>query len=276
MYFDQAFKGDPSKSTLVEMNPDGSSRNVSAYKMQTNGLVQTPDGNLLVCDMFGHRIVKMDKKGNILKTLVDKYEGKPIDGPNDLVLDAKGGLYFSDPQFTGDAVKSQPGRTVYYLNPAGKLIRLLPPNDFAMPNGLGLSPDGKTLYIDNTYDHEKFWNVNSGKDNFIWAYEVKEDGTIANGRKFAELHLTEQVLDRDGKSSGADGMKVDENGDVWVATYAGLQIFNPQGKFVGIVNFPTYPVNCAFGGADGKTMYVTSYNKIYSIATNVRGLTRPQ
>jgi gluconolactonase len=274
MFFDKDFKGSPAKSTLVEMNPDGSYHNVIAGKMQTNGLLAAPDGSLIVCDMFGHRLLRMDTKGNILKVLADKYEGKALDGPNDLVMDAKGGIYFSDPQFTGDAVKNQPGRTVYYLAPDGKLTRLLPPNDFAMPNGLALSPDGKTLYINNTYDDEKFWNVNSDKDNYVWAYDVKDDGTIANPRKFALLHLTEQVLDRDGKSSGADGMRVDEKGNVWVATWAGMQIFNPQGKFIGIINFPTYPVNCAFGGPDGQTLYVTSYNKIYSIRTNVKGLSR--
>ena len=272
MYFSQDFKGDPSKSTLVEMDPNGSYRNVIENKMQTNGLLTAPDHSLIICDMFGHRIIQMDTKGKILKTLVDSYEGKPIDGPNDLVMDAKGGLYFSDPQFTGDAVKNQPGRTVYYLNAQGKLTRLLPPNDFAMPNGLALSPDGKTLYIDNTYDNEKFWNVNSGKDNFVWAYDVQEDGTIANGRKFAELYLTEDVLERQGKSSGADGMKVDEKGNVYVCTYAGLQIFNAKGAFIGILNLPTYPVNCAFGGSDGQTLYITSYNKIYSIHTNAKGL----
>lgn len=140
-----------------------------------------------------------------------------------------------------------------------------------MPNGLALSPDGKKLYIDNTYDDEKFWNVNSDKDNYIWVYDVKADGTIANGHKFALLNLTEDVLDRKGKSSGADGMKVDSQGNVYVCTYAGLQIFNAKGAFVGIINLPTYPVNCAFGGADMKTLYITSYNKIYSIRTNVRG-----
>lgn len=274
MYFDKAWKGDPHKSSLVSMNPDGSYTNVIAGKMQTNGLLAAPDGSLIVCDMFGHRVLKMDTKGNILKVLADKYEGKPLDGPNDLCMDAKGGIYFSDPQFTGDAKKNQPGRTVYYLAPDGKLTRLLPPNDFAMPNGLALSPDGKTLYIDNTYDDETFWNVKSNKENFVWAYDVQADGTITNPRKFAELYLQEQVLDRKGKSSGADGLRVDAQGDVWVATYEGLQIFNPQGKFLGIVNFPTYPVNLAFGGPDGKTVYVTSYNKIYSIQTNVTGLSR--
>jgi gluconolactonase len=225
--------------------------------------------------MFGHRVVEMDSTGKILKVLADSYEGKPIDGPNDLVMDAKGGIYFSDPQFTSDVVKHQPGRTIYYITPQSKLIRLLKPDEFAMPNGLALSPNGKTLYIANTYDNEKFWNVNSGKDNFIWAYDVNKDGTIINGRKFAELYLIDIVLNRQGKSSSADGLKVDANGNVYVCTYAGLQIFNPKGKFVGIINLPTYPVNCAFGGPDLSTLFITSHNKIYSIKTHVKGLVRP-
>jgi gluconolactonase len=276
MFFDKDFKGSPSKSTTVEMDPDGTYRNISEHIMQTNGIIAGPDNTLIVCDMFGHRVIQMDTKGHVLKTLADGYDGKPIDGPNDLVMDAKGGLYFSDPQFTGDAVKSQPGRTVYYLNPQGKLIRLLKPDDFAMPNGVALSPDGKTLYIDNTYDDEKWWNVNSDKDNFIWAYDVQEDGTITNGRKFCELYLTEQVLDRQSKTSGADGMRVDADGNVYVCTWAGLQIFSASGKFIGILNLPTYPVNCIFGGSDGQTLYITSYNKIYSIHTNEKGLAKPQ
>ena len=141
-----------------------------------------------------------------------------------------------------------------------------------MPNGVALSPDGKILYINNTYDDESFWNTNTDKDNYVWAYDVKEDGTISNGRKFALLHLPADVLDRKGKSSGADGMKVDASGNLYVCTYVGVQIFNPEGVFVGIINTPTYPVNCAFGGSDNSTLYITSYDKIYSVKTNMKGL----
>jgi gluconolactonase len=217
----------------------------------------------------------MDTRVNILRVVANKYAGKSIDGPNDLVMDSKGGIYFTDPQFTPDKVKNQPGRTVYYITPKGEVIRLLEPNAFAMPNGVALSPDGKILYINNCYDNETWWNVDSDKDNYVWAYDVKDDGTLANGRKFAQLYLTGEVLDRRGRTSGADGMKVDASGNVYVCTYAGIQIFNPEGKFVGIINTPTHPVNCAFGGPDMQTLYITSFNKIYSIRTNMRGTTSP-
>lgn len=270
MFFDEAFNGDPGKSTLVEMDPDGSYRNIVENKMQTNGLI-TKNDNLVVCDMFGHRIVEMNTKGKIIRVLANKYDGKSLDGPNDMIMDSKGGIYFSDPQFTADAVKNQPGRTIYYLTPQGKVVRLLEPNDFAMPNGLALSPDGKILYVNNTYDDEEWWNVDSDKDNFIWAYDVNDDGTISNGRKFAELFLIEGVLDRGAKSSGADGMKVDVEGNLYIGTWAGLQIFDKEGKAVGIINTPDYPVSCAFGGEDMKTLYMAAVDKIYSIRTNIPG-----
>ncbi len=275
MYFDANWNGSPAKSTLVEMDTDGTYRYILKGKRQTNGIINTAKNILLVCDMFGHRIVEMDTKGNVIKVVVDKYEGKSLDGPNDLVRDAKGGIYFTDPQFTADPVKNQPGRTAYYINPKGELIRILEPNAFAMPNGIALSPDEKILYINNTYDNETWWNVDSDKDNFVWAYDIQEDGTITNGRKFAQLNLTAEVLDREGRSSGADGMKVDASGNLYVCTYAGIQIFNPEGKFVGIINMPTHPVNCAFGGSDMQTLYITSFNKIYSIRTNMKGMTSP-
>ncbi len=275
MYFDQKWNGDPRRSSLVEMNPDGSYRYILQGKMQTNGIFPLANGNLAVCDMFGHRLIEMTTQGKVMRVLANSYKEKPIDGPNDLVADAKGGIYFTDPQFTPDAKKSQPGRSVYYLTPAGKVLRVIEPNAFAMPNGVLLSPDGKTLFVNNTYDDEAWWNVNSDKDNFIWAYDVKEDGTLANGRKFAELFLTPDVLDRKGKSTSADGMTIDELGNIYVATYIGLQIFNDKGEFIGIVNFPVFPVSCCFGDEDLKTIYATCYNRIYKIRTKVKGLEYP-
>jgi gluconolactonase len=272
MYFDEKWNGDPKKSALVEMDSDGTYRYISHGRMQTNGITPLANGNLAVCDMFGHRVIEMTTKGQIVRTLVGRYDGKSIDGPNDLVTDARGGIYFTDPQFTPDAKKHQPGRAVYYIPAKGGLIQVIGFNEFAMPNGILLSPDGKTLLVNNTYDNESFWNVDSDKDNWVWAYDVNEDGTVKNGRKFARLFLTPEVLDRKGRSSAADGMTIDENGGLYVATYIGLQVFNAKGEFLGIVNTPTYPVSCCFGGDDMKTLFIASYDKVYKIRTNVRGL----
>jgi gluconolactonase len=275
MYFDIGWNGDPGRSSLVEMDHNGSYRYISHGKMQTNGTMHLGNGNLAVCDMFGHRLIEMTTGGKIVKTLASMYNGRLIDGPNDLVIDAKGGIYFTDPQFTADAEKNQPGRSVYYITPKGNVIRVIEPDDFAMPNGLLLSQDGKTLYVNNTYDDEEWWNVNSDKDNFVWAYDVNGDGTVSNGRKFAKLYLTPEVLNRKSKTTIADGMTMDELGNLYVATYIGLQIFSPQGEFIGIVNFPIFPVSCCFGGEEMKTIYATCYNRIYKIRTNVKGLEYP-
>ena len=271
MYFDQNFSADPKRSSIVELDPGGNYRNITQGKMQTNGLYPYKNGNLVVCDMMGHRIVEMTTNGEVIRVLADKYEGKPIDGPNDVVADTKGGFYFTDPQFTMEPEKFQPGRAVYYVSPGGKVTRITEPNEFAMPNGIVLSPDGKTLYINNCYDDESWYPVKSEKDNFIWAYDVNPDGTVSSGRKFAQLFLTENVLDRKGKSSSADGMAIDKQGNLYVATYYGVQIFNSKGEFVGMINLPSFPVSLCFGGDDMKTLYIVSYSKVYRIRTNMEG-----
>jgi gluconolactonase len=272
MGFDQAWNGDVKKSAVFEMGPDGAPRAVSAGRMLTNGTKPLANGNLAVCDMFGHRIVEMTTRGEVVRTIVERYNGKPLDGPNDLVYDARGGLYFSDPQFTADKVKNQPGKCVYYLSPKGKLTRVIEPGTYGMPNGLVLSADGKTLYVNNTFADKSH---PTDKDNFLWAYDVREDGTLANERKFAELRLTPEVLDAREKSTSADGMTIDELGNLYVCTYAGLQIFNGKGEFAGIVNFPVFPVNCCFGGPDRGTLYVVGYDKVYMVRTKMKGLEYP-
>ncbi len=271
MGFDQSWGAHPDKSSIVEMSPDGSYRNISEGRMQTNGLYPYKNGNLLVCDMIGHRVLEMTTEGRIVRVVADSYEGKKIDGPNDIITDAKGGIYFTDPQFTMEAVKFQPGRAVYYISPEGKITRVTEPNEFAMPNGILLSPDGKTLYINNCYDDESWYPVNSDKENYVWAYDVNEDGTISNGRQFAKLFLVDNVLDRIGKSSSADGMAIDKLGNIYVATYYGVQIFNSKGQFVGMINLPNFPVSLCFGDEDMKTLYIVSYSWVYKIRTNMEG-----
>jgi gluconolactonase len=274
MAFDRSWSGDTKRSATVALDPDGTYRYIQ-QGLLTNGLMPLTNGNLAACDMFGHRLVEMTTSGRVVRTLAKSYGGKPLDGPNDVVADARGGLYFTDPQFTPEAKKSQPGRCVYYLPPRGDLIRVIEPNVFAMPNGLVLTPDGKTLLVNNTYDSESFWNVDTDKDNFIWAYDVNPDGTLAGPRKFCELMLTPEVLDRRGRSTSADGMTIDTQGNLYVATYLGLQIFNAKGEFIGIVNTPVFPVSCCFGGDDMKTLYIAAYDKIFRIRTNVTGLAYP-
>src|SRR5690606_23353400 len=154
MYFDANWNADPKKSSTVELDPNGTYKNITEGKMQTNGLYPYKNGNLIVCDMMGHRVVEMTTKGQVVKVLVDSYDGKLIDGPNDIITDTKGGFYFTDPQVTMEPEKFQPGGAIYYASAEGKITGLTEPNEFAMPNGIALSPDGKTCYINNCDDDE--------------------------------------------------------------------------------------------------------------------------
>jgi gluconolactonase len=263
--------GSPARSRLIVMEPDGKYR-VLASGMQSNGTIAARDGSLIVCDMFGHRVVAVDPAtGRVRRVLLDSVNGRPIDGPNDLVMDARGGLYITDPQFTPEAKKSQPGKQVYYLAPDGTARVVIGPGEYAMPNGVELSPDGKTLYVNNTW-------LQPG-ENFVWAYDVGADGSLANRRQFAVLSLKPEVMEApnaaDRFDSGADGTAVDTEGRYYVATRTGVQIFLPDGTAVGTIAVPQYPVSLTFGGPNNDVLYMVGESSVWSIQTNVRGFRHP-
>ena len=264
--------GSPAKSRLLVMTPDGKSRVLSSG-MQSNGTLAAKNGNLIVCDMFGHRVVEVDPAtGRVVRVVLDKVNGKPIDGPNDLVMDAKGGLYITDPQFTPESTKSQPGKQVYYVAPDGTARVVIGPGEYAMPNGVELSPDGKTLYVNNTWQQPG--------ENFVWAYDVAADGSLSNKRQFAMLNLTPTVLEAakpaDRVDSGADGTAVDTDGRYYVATRTGAQIFLPDGTYAGTIWVPQYPVSLTFGGANNDVLYIVGESSAWAIQTRVRGFRHPE
>jgi gluconolactonase len=275
MFFQDAAAGDwtgsPARSRLIEMNPDGTWR-VLSRGMQSNGTIAAGNGNLLVCDMFGHRVVEVDPaSGRVVRVVLSRVDGKPIDGPNDLVMDARGGLYVTDPQFTPEAEKSQPGKQVYYVAPDGTAKVVVGPGEYAMPNGVELSPDGRTLYVNNTWAQPG--------ENFVYAYDVADDATLTNKRQFAMLNLTPEVLGAanpaDRFDSRADGTAVDTDGRYYVATNSGVQIFMPDGTFAGTIFVPQYPVSLTFGGADNSVLYMVGESSVWSIPTKVRGFRYP-
>jgi gluconolactonase len=264
--------GSPARSRLIVMERDGKWRVLSSG-MQSNGTLAAGNGNLLVCDMFGHRVVEVDPAtGRVLRVVLDKVNGKPIDGPNDLVMDAKGGLYVTDPQFTPDAHKSQPGKQVYYVAPDGTAKVVVGPGEFAMPNGVELSPDGRTLYVNNTWQQPG--------ENFVWAYDVAADGSLSNKRQFAMLHLTADVLSAanvaDRFDSRADGTAVDTGGRYYVATKSGVQIFLPDSTYAGTIWVPQYPVSITFGGPNNDVLYMVGESSAWAIQTKVRGFRHPE
>jgi gluconolactonase len=191
-----------------------------------------------------------------VKTLVDSYEGKPLNRPNDLVADKKGGVYFTDPGANPQPGQAAPIPAVYYLTPAGKLLLL--GNDIERPNGVQLSPDERTLYVANT------------RGEYVLAYDIATDGSVSNKRNFAKLAGFKQN-DAGVWSSGADGLAVDAAGNLYAATSAGVQIFNSKGSALGVIALPKSPQNLAFAGKDKKTLYVVGRGSAYRIATLTSG-----
>lgn len=275
MYFRDHKNGDwtgsPQRSRLIVMEPDGKWR-VLATGMQSNGTIAAANGNLIVCDMFGHRVVEVNPaNGRVVKVLFDRVDGKPLDGPNDMVMDARGGLYVTDPQFTPEEKKTHAGPQLYYVAPDGKARIVVPAGEFAFPNGVELSPDGRTVYVNNSW--------NSPGQNFVWAYDVADDGSLSNKRRFAQMHLEPDVLSApepdDRYNSSGDGTAVDTDGRYYVATKSGVQIFQPDGSFVGIIWAPQYPVNVTFGGPDNDILYMVGESSAWMIPTKVKGFRHP-
>ena len=167
--------------------------------------------------------------------------------------------------------KSQPGKQIYYVAPDGTAKVVIGPGEFAMPNGVELSPDGKTLYVNNTWAQPG--------ENFVWAYDVAADGSLSNKRQFAMLSLTPDVLGAanpaDRFDSGADGTAVDTDGRYYVATKSGVQIFLPDGTPAGTIVVPQYPVSITFGGPNGDVLYMVGESSAWALQTKVRGHRHP-
>lgn len=286
MYFDipsGTWALDPSKSDLIAMKPDGTWRYVLKGKMQTNGLMVKGNGNIVACDMAGHRVIELAPDGRVVKVLATKitagdvHKGLRIDGPNDLVIDAKGGIYFTDPQFINDE-RARPSKTINYIRPDGEVICVYenPGNkEMQMTNGVLLSPDGKTLYCCSTYEIKSMDGYHSEADNYIYAWDVNEDGTLSNRRRAGAMVVPPTELDRGDRTTCADGMTIDEDGNVYVATNTGLQILSPEGEYIGTIHTPTFPVSVCFGGENFDTLFMTCWDKIYTIKTNTKGLVYP-
>jgi len=220
---------------------------ISVHREDTgkaNGLMFAPGGSLIACQGGSRQLTQQDFSGKVT-VLADKYDGKLLNSPNDLAIDGKGGIYFTDPRYGNRDDIQQPVEGVYYLPRNGELIRVI--DDLVRPNGLVLSLDRKSLYVAD----------NGAKT--IWKYDVKNDGTLANGSKW---------VDMDG---GGDGMTIDERGNVYCAGGGAVHVWNPAGELLTKIQPPEGPANCIFGGPDGKTLFMTARTGFYSVRMNVAG-----
>jgi gluconolactonase len=219
-----------------------------------NGLALTRDGELVFAEGDAKRISKRGRDG-VITTLTEGPEGKPLLAPNDLILDVKGGIYFTDP----GPRPVVPGRPTYvYYLAAGTKQPILIDGAVARPNGLTLTGDGKTLIVDDTIGET------------VFAYDVAADGTVKNKRPFVKLHDIPA-----GAESGADGMVIDREDRVYITTVAGIQVFDPKGQYLGTIKAGRQGANVAFAGPDKRTLYITAREGLYRVKTLAQGPDRP-
>ncbi|HET8550129.1 MAG TPA: SMP-30/gluconolactonase/LRE family protein [Bryobacteraceae bacterium] len=223
----------------------------------SNGLVVDPQGRLIFCEHGDRRISRLERDGG-KRTLVDNYQGRRLNSPNDAAFRANGDLYFTDPPYGLPKNWDDPRREldfcgVYRLTPKGELTLLT--RELSRPNGIAFSPDGRTLYV-----------ANSDPKRAIWmAFPVKEDGSLGAGKVFRDL--TEMV----GKHKGLpDGLKVDQQGNLFATGPGGVHIYAPDGTLLGRIETGEATANCAWGD-DGSTLYITADMYLCRIRTTTKG-----
>ena len=224
----------------------------------SNGLTLDKQGRLTINQHGNRRVVRLEKNGQIT-VLADRFEGKRLNSPNDLVYKSDGALYFTDPpfglpKFFDDPRRELPYSGVFRVSPDGKSIQLLT-NELNGPNGLIFSPDEKYFYVDN-------WDE---KKKIIMRYEVKPDGTLSNGEIFFDMTSAQG-------EDALDGMKIDQKGNLYVSGPGGLWIISPQGRHLGTIIAPEHPHNFAWGDDDGKTLYLCARTGLYRIRLMIAGI----
>jgi len=219
-----------------------------------NGMTADQDGAVLLCQHGYRRIVHISKDMKIT-TVVDKYQGKRLNSPNDVVYRSDGSFYFTDPPYglpkgDDDPAKELKFNAVFRMA-KGKLEPVI--KDLSRPNGIAISPDQKTLYIGNSDEKNRIW----------MAYDIADDGSVSNGRVFADVSAE--------KDAGVpDGMKVDSKGNLWASGPGGLWVFSPAGKHLGTIKMEQIPANCNWGD-DWKSLYITARTGLYRIKLAVPG-----
>jgi gluconolactonase len=239
-------------STLYRWTPGGGAPVVFRHPTNhTNGNTLDREGRLISCEHDG-RVSRTEADGTVV-TLADRFAGKRLNSPNDVVVKSDGGIYFTDPPYGIVREKEELGFYGVYRLKDGVLTLLT--DVHSRPNGLAFSPDEARLYVSNSDPDACVVRV----------YDVLTDGTIANGRIFADLTSP-------GKDGLPDGMKVDVTGNVFTTGPEGVWVFAPSGRLRGKILPPEVPANLTFGDADFKTLYLTARTGVYRLRGNVPGI----
>ena len=254
---------DTQNSRILKLGTDGKLTTFRQPSNRANGLVFDAQGRLLACEARPPRVTRTDVTTGRVEVLAEQYEGRPLQGPNDITIDGRGRVYFTDPGARG---------AVYRIDPDGRLTRVLAAPEIERPNGLIISPDDRTFYLVESNGAEKGARM-------VRAYDLRSDGSVANMRVFHNFYP--------GRS--ADGLCIDTQGNVYAAaglhrrrgtsetldTKPGIHIFTPAGKLLEFIPIPEDTItNCAFGGPDGKTLYVTAGKTLFRFRTAVEGTRR--
>lgn len=229
-----------------------------APSAMTNGTCYDRSGRLLMCEHESSRVTRLEADGRVT-VLADNWRGSPLNSPNDIVVDATGAIWFTDPLYGRQAetgVPRPPGLPfcgVFRIAPSGRLE--LVADDYTAPNGLCFSPDGARLY------------VNDSERDHIRAYDIAADGRADGGGIFA------RTLDGDGSLGYGtpDGMKVDAAGNIWCAGPGGIHVFDGAGKALGVVRVPSFPANFCFGGDDMRSLFIAAETTLLCLPTAVAG-----
>lgn len=259
---------DPNANTIYRWSPEGA---VSVYRTKSgytgvdigeyhqpgsNGLTLDPDGLLTINEHGNRRVVRLERPGNIT-VLADRFEGKRLNSPNDLVYRSDGTLYFTDPPFGlpkafDDPRKELPFSGVFMVR-EGKITLLA--RELRGPNGIAFSPDERYLYVDD-------WDL---AHKVLMRYEVRPDGTLANGKVFYDFTSEPEEV-------ALDGIKVDREGNVYVSAPRGVWILSPEGKPLGRIEPPEHDANFAWGDEDGRGLYLTASTGLYRIRLSIPGV----
>ncbi len=235
------------KARVMKWSLNGTVTTIRENSGRANGLMFDQDGNLLACEMGARRLSKRAPDGTVT-TVADRCDGKRFNQPNDLWLDARGGIYFTDPIYGRvEGREEAGGRFVYYIRPGGEVVRAA--GGFRNPNGIVGTPDGKTLYV---ADH--------GGDA-TYAFTIGADGALSHRRK---------IINR-----GSDGMTLDARGNLYLTGMENVAVYSPAGKLLQTIAVPERTTNVTFGGQARKTLFITCPKSMYAVQMPLRGAKAP-